>query len=57
MSPDITTIDLNTFEFVKPSPYGQNHNRGNFDWSLAFGWESLPDHEKKRRKDETFPIK
>uniref|UniRef100_H3DGG4 Polypeptide N-acetylgalactosaminyltransferase n=1 Tax=Tetraodon nigroviridis TaxID=99883 RepID=H3DGG4_TETNG len=57
VSPDITTIDLNTFEFMKPSPYGQNHNRGNFDWSLAFGWESLPDHEKKRRKDETYPIK
>lgn len=57
VSPDITTIDLNTFEFVKPSPYGQNHNRGNFDWSLAFGWESLPNHEKKMRKDETYPIK
>ncbi|MBN3287092.1 GALT3 acetylgalactosaminyltransferase, partial [Polyodon spathula] len=57
VSPDITTIDLNTFEFMKPSPYGQNHNRGNFDWGLSFGWESLPDHEKKRRKDETYPIK
>uniref|UniRef100_A0A8C9YKY1 Polypeptide N-acetylgalactosaminyltransferase n=1 Tax=Sander lucioperca TaxID=283035 RepID=A0A8C9YKY1_SANLU len=57
VSPDITTIDLNTFEFVKPSPYGQNHNRGNFDWSLSFGWESIPDHEKQRRKDETYPIK
>lgn len=57
VSPDITTIDLNTFEFMKPSPYGQNHNRGNFDWSLSFGWESLPDHEKRRRKDETYPIK
>lgn len=57
VSPDITTIDLNTFEFVKPSPYGQNHNRGNFDWGLSFGWEVLPDHEKKRRKDETYPIK
>ncbi|MGH0142761.1 UNVERIFIED_CONTAM: hypothetical protein FKN15_076785 [Acipenser sinensis] len=57
VSPDITTIDLNTFEFMKPSPYGQNHNRGNFDWGLSFGWEGLPDHEKKRRKDETYPIK
>ncbi|KAJ8350720.1 hypothetical protein SKAU_G00258500 [Synaphobranchus kaupii] len=56
VSPDITTIDLNTFEFTKPSPYGQNHNRGNFDWSLSFGWESLPKHEKQRRKDETYPI-
>ncbi|XP_033087153.1 polypeptide N-acetylgalactosaminyltransferase 3 isoform X2 [Trachypithecus francoisi] len=57
VSPDIASIDLNTFEFSKPSPYGSNHNRGNFDWSLSFGWESLPDHEKQRRKDETYPIK
>lgn len=57
VSPDITTIDLNTFEFMKPSPYGQHHNRGNFDWGLSFGWETLPDHEKRRRKDETYPIK
>ncbi|XP_056611179.1 polypeptide N-acetylgalactosaminyltransferase 3 [Triplophysa dalaica] len=57
VSPDITTIDLNTFEFMKPSPYGQNHNRGNFDWALSFGWEALPAHEKQRRKDETYPIK
>nr|XP_031534276.1 polypeptide N-acetylgalactosaminyltransferase 3 isoform X2 [Vicugna pacos] len=56
VSPDIASIDLNTFEFNKPSPYGSNHNRGNFDWSLSFGWESLPDHEKQRRKDETYPI-
>ncbi|XP_076026183.1 polypeptide N-acetylgalactosaminyltransferase 3 isoform X2 [Genypterus blacodes] len=56
VSPDITTIDLNTFEFMKPSPYGQN-NRGNFDWGLSFGWEGLPDHEKQRRRDETYPIK
>lgn len=57
VSPDISSIDLNTFEFTKPSPYGQNHNRGNFDWSLSFGWETLPEHEKQRRKDETYPIK
>lgn len=57
VSPDITTIDLNTFEFMKPSPYGQHHNRGNFDWGLSFGWETLPDHERRRRKDETYPIK
>ncbi|XP_062972528.1 polypeptide N-acetylgalactosaminyltransferase 3 [Elgaria multicarinata webbii] len=57
VSPDISTIDLNTFEFIKPSPFGQNHNRGNFDWSLSFGWEAVPDHENKRREDETYPIK
>nr|XP_060634314.1 polypeptide N-acetylgalactosaminyltransferase 3 isoform X3 [Anolis sagrei ordinatus] len=57
VSPDISSIDLNTFEFSKPSPYGQSHNRGNFDWSLSFGWEALPEHESQRRKDETYPIK
>ncbi|XP_007888017.1 polypeptide N-acetylgalactosaminyltransferase 3 [Callorhinchus milii] len=57
VSPDISSIDFNTFEVVKPNPYGQNHNRGNFDWNLSFGWEQLPLHEKQRRKDETYPIK
>ncbi|XP_045868321.1 polypeptide N-acetylgalactosaminyltransferase 6 isoform X1 [Meles meles] len=57
VSPDIVTIDLNTFEFSKPVPRGRVHSRGNFDWSLTFGWEALPTHEKQRRKDETYPIK
>uniref|UniRef100_A0A8C5R8V0 Polypeptide N-acetylgalactosaminyltransferase n=1 Tax=Leptobrachium leishanense TaxID=445787 RepID=A0A8C5R8V0_9ANUR len=57
VSPDIVTIDLNHFAFSNPSPYGNNHNRGNFDWSLSFGWEALPSAESKRRKDETYPIK
>ncbi|XP_028654513.1 polypeptide N-acetylgalactosaminyltransferase 6-like [Erpetoichthys calabaricus] len=57
VSPDITTIDLNTFEFAKPVSHGRHHNRGNFDWSLTFGWEGIPEHEKQRRKDETYPIK
>ncbi|XP_063284076.1 polypeptide N-acetylgalactosaminyltransferase 6-like [Pelobates fuscus] len=57
VSPDITTIDLNSFEFSKPVQYGKQHSRGNFDWSLTFGWEPIPAHEKARRKDETYPIK
>ncbi|XP_029450824.1 polypeptide N-acetylgalactosaminyltransferase 6 [Rhinatrema bivittatum] len=57
VSPDITTIDLNTFEFAKPNQYGKQHSRGNFDWSLTFGWEPIPEHEKQRRKDETYPVK
>ncbi|XP_053321695.1 LOW QUALITY PROTEIN: polypeptide N-acetylgalactosaminyltransferase 6-like [Spea bombifrons] len=57
VSPDITTIDLNSFEFSKPVQYGKQHSRGNFDWSLTFGWETIPAHEKERRKDETYPIK
>ncbi|CAI9606289.1 unnamed protein product [Staurois parvus] len=57
VSPDIVTIDLNTFEFGNPSPYGNNRNRGNFDWGLSFGWENVPSAENKKRKDETYPIK
>ncbi|XP_037700950.1 polypeptide N-acetylgalactosaminyltransferase 6 [Choloepus didactylus] len=57
VSPDIVTIDLNTFAFSKPVQRGRVHSRGNFDWSLNFGWETLPQHEKQRRKDETYPIK
>ncbi|XP_039236538.1 polypeptide N-acetylgalactosaminyltransferase 6-like, partial [Pipra filicauda] len=57
VSPDIATIDLHTFEFSKPAPGGKQHSRGNFDWSLTFGWELLPARERQRRKDETFPIR
>lgn len=57
VSPDIVTIDLNTFKFSTPVRKGKAHSRGNFDWSLTFGWEMLPAHEKQRRKDETYPIK
>uniref|UniRef100_A0A8C3JP38 Polypeptide N-acetylgalactosaminyltransferase 6 n=1 Tax=Calidris pygmaea TaxID=425635 RepID=A0A8C3JP38_9CHAR len=57
VSPDIATIDLNTFEFSKPIQNGKQHSRGNFDWSLTFGWEIVPPRERQRRKDETFPIK
>ncbi|XP_061871441.1 polypeptide N-acetylgalactosaminyltransferase 6 isoform X3 [Colius striatus] len=57
VSPDIATIDLNTFEFSKPVQNSKQHSRGNFDWSLTFGWEVVPARERQRRKDETFPIK
>lgn len=57
VSPNIVTIDLNTFEFSKPIQRGRVQSRGNFDWSLTFGWETIPLHEKQRRKDETYPIK
>ncbi|XP_036390236.1 polypeptide N-acetylgalactosaminyltransferase 6 [Megalops cyprinoides] len=57
VSPEITTIDLNNFQFNKPVATVRAHNRGNFDWSLTFGWESIPDHERQRRKDETYPVK
>ncbi|KAM9855323.1 polypeptide N-acetylgalactosaminyltransferase 6 isoform 1-T2 [Aulostomus maculatus] len=57
VSPEITSIDLNSFHFNKPSPSNRAYNRGNFDWSLTFGWEPIPEEAKKLRKDETYPVK
>ncbi|KAF7209772.1 polypeptide N-acetylgalactosaminyltransferase 6 [Nothobranchius furzeri] len=57
VSPEITTIDLNNFQFHKPVSTNRAYNRGNFDWSLTFGWEPIPEDAKKLRKDETYPVK
>ncbi|XP_068609860.1 polypeptide N-acetylgalactosaminyltransferase 6 [Brachionichthys hirsutus] len=57
VSPEITTIDLNSFQFNKPVATNRASNRGNFDWSLTFGWESIPADAQKLRKDETCPVK
>ncbi|CAB1336759.1 unnamed protein product [Coregonus sp. 'balchen'] len=57
VSPEITTINLNNFAFNKPVATAKAHNRGNFDWSLSFGWEGIPEHERNKRKDETYPVK
>ncbi|XP_059188885.1 polypeptide N-acetylgalactosaminyltransferase 6 [Centropristis striata] len=57
VSPEITTIDLNSFQFNKPVATNRAFNRGNFDWSLSFGWEAIPDEARKLRKDETYPVK
>ncbi|XP_008316376.1 polypeptide N-acetylgalactosaminyltransferase 6 [Cynoglossus semilaevis] len=57
VSPEITTIDLNSFQFHKPVATNRAYNRGNFDWSLTFGWEAIPEEARKLRKDETYPVK
>lgn len=57
VSPEISTIDLNSFQFHKPVATNRAFNRGNFDWSLTFGWEVIPEDAKKLRKDETYPVK
>ncbi|XP_051805100.1 polypeptide N-acetylgalactosaminyltransferase 6-like [Acanthochromis polyacanthus] len=57
VSPKIVTIDLNSFQFHKPVVTSRIFNRGNFDWSLTFGWEPIPEDAKKLRKDETYPVK
>lgn len=57
VSPEISTIDLNSFQFNKPTATARAFNRGNFDWSLTFGWEAIPPEARKLRKDETYPVK
>ncbi|MEQ2274724.1 Polypeptide N-acetylgalactosaminyltransferase 6, partial [Xenotaenia resolanae] len=57
MSPKICTSDYHSLMFYKPVPAKQNYSRGNFDWRLKFGWESVPEEETKHRKDETLPIR
>uniref|UniRef100_A0A3B5M141 Glycosyltransferase 2-like domain-containing protein n=1 Tax=Xiphophorus couchianus TaxID=32473 RepID=A0A3B5M141_9TELE len=57
VSPRITSIDSHSLRFHKPVPEPQNYSRGNFDWRLKFGWERVPDEEKKHRKNETYPIR
>ncbi|XP_054636551.1 polypeptide N-acetylgalactosaminyltransferase 6 [Dunckerocampus dactyliophorus] len=57
VSPHISSIDLNTFAFRKPIATERAYNRGNFDWSLGFGWEAIPADARNLRKDETYPVK
>ncbi|XP_040007603.1 polypeptide N-acetylgalactosaminyltransferase 6-like [Xiphias gladius] len=57
VSPDIVNIDKDNLKFSKPRPAMNYHNRGSFDWVLTFGWEPIPSEEKKRRKNETYPIR
>lgn len=57
VSPEISSIDMNSFQFYKPVATNRAYNRGNFDWSLTFGWEQIPEDAKKLRKDETYPVK
>ncbi|KAJ3586624.1 hypothetical protein NHX12_013020 [Muraenolepis orangiensis] len=57
VSPDIASIDMNTFRFNKPVATSHAFNRGSFDWGLSFGWETIPEDAKKKRLDETYPVK
>ncbi|XP_069591451.1 polypeptide N-acetylgalactosaminyltransferase 3-like [Ranitomeya imitator] len=51
--PDIATIDLDTFEFVKPPE--SFHIRGVFNWALIFKWDDIP-RSAESRLDETNPV-
>ncbi|XP_012676061.2 polypeptide N-acetylgalactosaminyltransferase 6-like [Clupea harengus] len=57
VSPEIAIIDQDTLKFNKPVPTRHALNRGNFDWGLSFGWETIPSQERRARKDETYPVR
>ncbi|XP_042266171.1 polypeptide N-acetylgalactosaminyltransferase 6-like isoform X1 [Thunnus maccoyii] len=57
VSPEIVSIDEDNLKFSKPNPKPRHRIRGNFDWNLKFGWEVVPEEEKKQRKKETYPIR
>ncbi|KAG5281728.1 hypothetical protein AALO_G00048150 [Alosa alosa] len=57
VSPDIVVIDQNSLKFTRPVPTQRVHSRGNFDWSLNFGWETITSQERSRLKDETYPVR
>ncbi|XP_052449415.1 polypeptide N-acetylgalactosaminyltransferase 6 [Carassius gibelio] len=57
VSPSIAVIDKNNLQFIKPVMSAPTQTRGNFDWILSFGWESIPEEERVKRKDETYPVR
>uniref|UniRef100_A0A671RYK6 Polypeptide N-acetylgalactosaminyltransferase 6-like n=1 Tax=Sinocyclocheilus anshuiensis TaxID=1608454 RepID=A0A671RYK6_9TELE len=57
VSPSIAVIDKNNLQFIKPVVSARTHSRGNFDWILSFGWETIPEEERVKRKDETYPVR
>ncbi|XP_071368821.1 polypeptide N-acetylgalactosaminyltransferase 6-like [Centroberyx affinis] len=56
VSPKLVIIDQHNFRFSKPAAK-PHHSHGKFDWTLTFGWETIPEKEKKRRRKETYPIR
>jgi len=57
VSPSIAVINKDNLKFIKPVPSGLTHNRGKFNWILNFGWETIPEKEMVKRKDETYPVR
>ena len=51
--PGIDVIDANDLSY---GGVGAS-SVGGFWWSLHFSWRSIPDHENKRRKTSTDPIR
>ncbi len=57
VSPSIAVINKNDLQFIKPVMLARTHTRGNFDWMLSFGWETIPEEERVKRNDETYPVR
>ncbi|KAM3618217.1 uncharacterized protein V6R79_017445 [Siganus canaliculatus] len=57
VSPHIVIINKNNLQFNKPVPKPYYYKRGHFDWALTFKWASVTEEEKRRRKNETFPVR
>lgn len=57
VSPNIAVIDKNNLQFIKPAPSVRAVSRGSFNWVLSFGWETIPEDERMKRKDETYPVR
>lgn len=57
VSPSIAIINKDNLQFIKPVPSALTHTRGKFDWILNFGWENIPEEERVKRKDETYPVR
>ncbi|XP_051947903.1 polypeptide N-acetylgalactosaminyltransferase 6-like [Xyrauchen texanus] len=57
VSPNIAIINKDNLEFIKPVSSARTQIRGNFDWVLRFGWESIPEQERVKCKDETHPVR
>ena len=53
--PLIEIINDSTFEFRVTSI--ESIQVGGFDWNLIFNWHVTPEHEMKRRKKKTDPIR
>lgn len=55
VTPVIDVIDDETLRFVYGS--AKHTSVGGFDWNLQFNWHAIPDHEKRRRPTDLYPVR
>jgi polypeptide N-acetylgalactosaminyltransferase len=54
--PIIDMIDDTTFQFLGHT-HMSNVQVGGFDWGMVFRWETQPESERKRKKDQSEPTR